>query len=46
MTRQGGLMALHLPKPRTKKRAQQAVGLDSLTVSVANAATSGVEKSK
>ena len=39
-------MALHLPKPRTKKPAQQAVGLDGLKVSVANAATSGVEKSK
>ena len=46
-TRRGeGLMALHLPKPRTKKPAQQAVGLDGLKVSVANAATSGVEKSK
>ncbi len=39
-------MALHLPKPRTTKPAQQAVGLDGLRVSVANAATSGVEKSK
>ena len=39
-------MALHLPKPRTTKPAQQAVGLDGLKVSVANAATSGVEKSK
>jgi len=39
-------MALHLPKPRTKKPAQQAVGLDGLKVSVATAATSGVEKSK
>ncbi|RZI82974.1 MAG: hypothetical protein EOO67_17605, partial [Microbacterium sp.] len=39
-------MALHLPKPRTRKPAQQAVGLDGLKVSVANAATSGVEKSK
>ncbi|NHU43024.1 MULTISPECIES: hypothetical protein [Rhodococcus] len=39
-------MALHLPKPRTKKPAQEAVGLDGLKVSVANAATSGVEKSK
>lgn len=39
-------MALHLPKPRTTKPAQQAVGLDGLKVSVASAATSGVEKSK
>ncbi|KJF19203.1 hypothetical protein EEB13_30740 [Rhodococcus sp. WS3] len=39
-------MALHLPKPRSKKPVQQAVGLDGLKVSVANAATSGVEKSK
>ena len=39
-------MALHLPKPRTRKPAQQAVRLDGLKVSVANAATSGVEKSK
>src|SRR6476620_2043373 len=39
-------MALHLPKPRTKKPAQEPVGRDGLKVSVANAATSGVEKSK
>lgn len=39
-------MALHLPKPRSKKPVQQAVGLDGLKVSVSNAATSGVEKSK
>lgn len=39
-------MALHLPKPRSKKPVQQAVGLDGLKVSVSKAATSGVEKSK
>jgi hypothetical protein len=40
------LMVLHLPKPRTTKLPQEAVGLDGLKVSVANAANSGVEKSK
>jgi hypothetical protein len=35
-------MALHLSRPRTKKPAQQAVGLDGLKVSVATAATSRV----
>lgn len=39
-------MALHLPKPRSTKPAQQAVGLDGLKVSVADAATSGVARSK
>ena len=39
-------MALHLPKPRTTKPPQQTVGLDGLKVSVAGAATTGVEKSK
>ena len=42
----GFLMALHRPRPRTKKPAQQAAGLDGLKVSVAHGATSGVEKSK
>ncbi|MGC0367326.1 transcriptional regulator with XRE-family HTH domain [Rhodococcus sp. 27YEA15] len=39
-------MALHLPKPRSRKSVQQAVGLDGLEVSVSRAATAGVEKSK
>ncbi|MFE7421003.1 hypothetical protein [Rhodococcus sp. NPDC057529] len=39
-------MALHLPKPRTTKLPQEVVGLDGLEVSVATAATRGVEKSK
>ncbi len=42
----GFLMALHRPRPRTKKPAQQAAGLDGLKVSVAHGATSGVEKLK